>query len=61
MDEKSRSVTTIQVKNTNNMSKEDSRSSKRFQPSSPIDIPQKKIKPQWVENTGWIKYQEMYR
>jgi len=52
MDEKSRSVTTVQVKNTNNMSKEDSRSSKCFQPSSPIDIPQKKIKPQWVENTG---------
>jgi len=41
-------------------SKEDSRLSKHLSPSTPIDIPKRKMKPQWIENRGWIKYQKMH-
>jgi len=38
-----------------------SSSFKRLPPSAPIDIPKRKVEPLWIENTGWVKYQEWYR
>lgn len=34
---------------------------KHLPQSAPISIPPRKIEPLWVENSGWVKFQHMYR
>lgn len=59
--EKMKNVVPIQSSCAINKPHEDLEWWKHLPQSAPIPIPPRKIKPLWVENTGWIKYQTMYR